>query len=414
MKNDEKKDEFTHVVVGIEYGGTCTLVFERKIKDFETKENIEGALSVALNSFPASGEAGLKLNNDVKEKIGSFKCSVYSDLKLDACVTNLDEALSLFKSLPKKLFPSGERDAQRGVPVRIWLLPKNALGCQLNNLVKEPSNDVVKKLKHMIESKNTAINDSRDLLNMTEKFPALNSKISRFIKLVENYFTTFQKDILSNLLVSIRIGKKNEEQLHHTVENHEHSPFGYLNKWIGKMKEEVSTLLATQKQLSDVCVSFEQNIVKKTTNVVFTLKVSKNEDQFIDEMEIYYNRLAKEKVMASEVKTVDIMKKRKWFEDESFKEKMREMTVQMKNFASVNQFNEEAGFFVREIECEQVPDCYFDVWVNGEKLAFKSFEPPTEIRELLVKEYSHDTIEIKWNVPHKGRSTISNYIIKVI
>lgn len=69
---------------------------------------------------------------------------------------------------------------------------------------------------------------------------------------------------------------------------------------------------------------------------------------------------------------------------------------------------------MREIECEQVPDCYFDVWVNGEKLAFKSFEPPTEIRELLVKEYSHDTIEIKWNVPHKGRSTISNYIIKVI
>lgn len=115
LKNDEKKDEFTHVVVGIEYGGTCTLFFERKIKDFETKENIEGALSAALNSFPASGEAGLKLNNDVKEKIGSFKCSVYSDLKLDACVTNLDEPLSLFKSLPKKLFPSGETYAQRGV-----------------------------------------------------------------------------------------------------------------------------------------------------------------------------------------------------------------------------------------------------------------------------------------------------------
>ena len=38
LTNDEKKDEFTHVVVGIQYGGTCTMVFEREIKDGETKE----------------------------------------------------------------------------------------------------------------------------------------------------------------------------------------------------------------------------------------------------------------------------------------------------------------------------------------------------------------------------------------
>ena len=36
--NIERKDEFTHVVVGIQYGGTCTMVFVRDIKDNETKE----------------------------------------------------------------------------------------------------------------------------------------------------------------------------------------------------------------------------------------------------------------------------------------------------------------------------------------------------------------------------------------
>ena len=72
LTNDEKKDEFTHVVVGIQYGGTCTMVFEREIKDGETKEDIEGALLVVLKSIPISGEASLKLNSNEKEKVSNF------------------------------------------------------------------------------------------------------------------------------------------------------------------------------------------------------------------------------------------------------------------------------------------------------------------------------------------------------
>ena len=38
---NEAKDKFTHAVVGIQYGITCSMVFEREIKDSETKEEIE-------------------------------------------------------------------------------------------------------------------------------------------------------------------------------------------------------------------------------------------------------------------------------------------------------------------------------------------------------------------------------------
>ena len=112
MTNYEKKDEFTHVLVGIQYGGTCTMVFEREIKDGETEEDIEGALSVVLKSIPISGEASLKLNSDEKDKVDDFKCTVYSDLKSNASVANWDKALSLYKSLPTKLSASGETDAK--------------------------------------------------------------------------------------------------------------------------------------------------------------------------------------------------------------------------------------------------------------------------------------------------------------
>ena len=367
LTNDEKKDEFTHVVVRIQYGGTCTMVFEREIKDGETKEDIEGALSVVLKSIPISGEASLKLNSDEKEKVDDFKCTVNSDLKSNASVANWDEALSLYKSLPTKLSASGETDAERGVPVRIWLLPKSFLGSQHDTLVKELSNVVVNKPKGIIESLSEAISESRDLINKTKKFPILNNKIVRFAKLGENYTTTFQKDILSVLLISIRGGTGDEKLLFDAVEKHECSAFGYLNTWIGKIKEEVDTLQATQNQLSDKCVSFanktfEQNIVKKITNVVFTLRVCKRKDKFIDEMESYYNNLMKNETTTSRETIVDILNRRKWFEDELLKEKkMREMAYQMRNFASFNQNNKSTGLFVREIECEETPNCCIDV-----------------------------------------------------
>ena len=416
LTSDEKKNEFTHVVVGIQYGGTCTMVFEREIKDNETKEEIEGALSVVLKSIPISDAAKLKLNSDEKKKVQNFKCTVYSDFKSDVSVANWDEALSLYKSLPTKLSASGKTDAEKGVPVKIWLLPKNMLNSKHKTLVKELSSFVVNKPKDIIDSLNKVINESRDLLNKTRKFPILNNKIGRFVKLVENYSVTFRKDILSVLLVSIRSGTGDEKLLFDAVKRHEHSSFGYLSTWMRRIKVEVDTLLATQTQLSVSFANqkFEQKIVEKTTTVVFTLKVCKREDRFLDEMESHYNNLAQNETTTSNKKIIDILYEKKWFEDESLKEKMRKMAYQMRIFASANQLNEDVGFFVREMECEEVPDCSIDVWEKGKKLTFISFEPPTEITNLQIKEYSHDTVEIKWNIPEEGGSNISNYKIEVI
>ena len=418
LTSNERKDEFTHVVVKIEYGRACTMVFERDIKDDETKEEIEEALSAVLESIPKCKEATLKLNSDVIEKVDSFKCTIYSDLKSNAGVTTWNEALSLYKSLSTKFSTSSKADAKIGVPVRIWLLPKYLLVSQHDTLFKELSSVVLDKVKETIESLTEAINESRDLLVKTKKFPILNKKIDRFAKLVENYTTTFRKDILSALLVSIRSCTNDEKQLFDAVEEHKHSAFGYLNTWIGTAKWEVDTLLETQNQLSDEYVSnvnttFEQNIVKKTINVVFTLKVCKKEDHFIDEMESYYKNLIKNETAISGKMIHTITNLRKWFQDKSLTEKIRGMAYQMRIFASANKMNQDVCFSMREAECEKTPDCCIDVWEKEQKLDFMSFEPPTEVRNLRIKEYSHNTMKIKWNVSEDGRSNISNYEIYV-
>ena len=418
LTNNEIKDEFTHVVVRIQYGGTFTMVFERDIKDDETKEEIEEALSAVLKSIPACREVTLKLNSDIIEKVDSFKCTIYGDLKSNAEVTTWNEALSLYKSLSTKFSTSAKADAKIGVPVRIWLLPKNLLGSQYDTLFKEVCSDVLDKLKEIIESLTEAINKSQDLLVNTKKFPILHRKIGRFAKLVGNYTTTFRKDILSALLVSIRSGTSNEKLLFDAVEKHEHSAFGYLNTWIGTTKWEVDTLLETQNQLSDenVCnvnTTFEENIVKKTTNVVFTLKVCEREDHFIDEMESCYNNLIKNETTISRKMIHVILNQRKWFQDKFLIEKIHEMAYQMRVFASANKMNQDVRFSMRETKCEKTPDCCIDVWEKGQKLDFMSFEPPTEVRNLRIKEYSYNSMKIKWNISEDGGSNISNYKIDV-
>ena len=58
-------------------------------------------------------------------------------------------------------------------------------------------------------------------------------------------------------------------------------------------------------------------------------------------------------------------------------------------------------------------DGCIEVWEKGQKLDFMSFEPPTEVRNLRVKEYSYNSMKIKWNVSEEGRSNISKYEIDV-
>ena len=292
------------------------------------------------------------------------------------------------------------------------------LGSQCNTLVKELSSVAVNRPREILESLIKAINESRDLLNKTKKFPILNSKIDRFAKLVENYTATFQKDILSVLLVSIRSGTTDEKLLFDAAKNHENSVFGYLNTWIEGMKDEIGNFIEIENELSSECVSFankafEQNTVKKATKVVLTIKVFQREDKFIEEMRSYYNNFPPVEETASEKKNLDTLNEKKWFEDEFFKEKMHAMAYQMRIFASANKLNKDIAFFVKQINCEGTPDCHIDVWQNGRKLAFQSFEPPTEVRDLRIKEYSHNTMKIKWNIPEKGVSSISSYKIEM-
>ena len=413
LASDKQEVAFTHVVIGIQYGGMCTMVFERDVKESETKEEVERELSAAIKAIPISTDDNLNLNSDADKKLDNVRYTVYSNFISNTRIANWNEAKALYKSFPAIISTSRDFDKDRGVPVKIWLIPKDYLGSQNHIVIKEISSSFVNMSKVLVESFTRAVNESHDLLNKTRKYHILNEKLARFLKAVKDYKSAFQKGILSPLVLSIRRGSEVEDLLSDTFQKHQSSPFAYLALWLRKIKEEVDTFLLIEKQLSAVGVSFvsedlSQSIVKKTVSVVLTLKVSRREDVFINEME-NYNLAQTETVVGVE----DFLNEKLWFEDESRKEEILGMAYKMRNVVYANQTNKNVGFFMREVECDKTSECHVEAWENGKRLALELFEILTDVHNLRVERYSHDTVEIKWNVAQETKSNISSYKIEV-
>ena len=414
---EELEKDFTHIVAGIHYGGTFTMVFERDLKEGEKKEDIEKLMCDILEEFPQN-KFGLSVKDKYKIVLTdteNFKCNLYSDFRSNERIASWDKALAVFKSLSSKLTGSGTDDLKGGVPVKIRLLPKTYFGAKHGVLNKGLRSGIVNRSKKVVETLTEAINESCDLLKQTDNFPILKEKISRFLKCVEDYKKVFEQDILGDLVKSIRRGFKNAKLLIDAVEQHDQSAFGSLKEWLKKINQVVKRLLVIQNQLPGNLVpflneSFVQDSEKKIS-IVLLLKVFKSEDKFIDEMVKYCNNPTKNEAVVTTEKNLD---GENWIEDKSFIFNLHKMAYQIRDFASANLSNKDTSFFVRQEEYEDKPKGSIEVWKEFGNLNFeKSFEPPTEVQDLQVEKYSHDAIGIKWNVPKEGASNISNYSIEV-
>ena len=413
LTKEEKNVAFTHVVIAIQYGGISTMVFERNVKETESKGKIEEALSLALKAIATSKDGNLNLSSNKKEYLDNIKCTVYSDFVSNTKIVNLDDASALYKPFPTILSASGNYGIDRAVPVKVWLLPKNLLAFQPHTVMKEISSSFSNKSKEIIESLTRAKNESHDLLNEMKNYSILKEKITHFLKATENYKSAFHKSVLRPSILSVRNNSEEKSLLPYSFRKHRRSPFHYLAPWLEKLKEEVGTLLIIENQLSNAGVffvneDFLQNNVKRTTSVVLTIKVSRRKDEFIKKMENY--NLSQSETLPG---VKDLLNEKLWFEDDSLKEKILGMVYKMRNIALANQNNEDVSFFVREIECEKISECHIEAWANGIRLGLKSFEILTELQNLRVERYSHDTLEIKWKVRQGAKSSISTYKIEV-
>ena len=160
--------------------------------------------------------------------------------------------------------------------------------------------------------------------------------------------------------------------------------------------------------VSIVSEEFLQSNMSKKVSLALTLKVSKRKDKFISEME-NYNLAQTETLVGLE----DILNEKLWFEDDSLKEGILGKVYKLRDIAFANKTNKDVGFFMRDDECEKMPECHAEAWENGKRICLYSFEIMSEVQNFHVERYSHNTLGIKWKVKQGERLNISAYRIEV-
>ena len=119
-------NEATHVVTGITYGTDAFFIFDRSLTESEMTKNISGNMEAVIKAIPISGSASLDIKFGDKEETDKFECKFYGDLQLPSNPTSFQEAVNVYRELPK-LIKGENGDNDKTIPKRIYLHPLSKL-----------------------------------------------------------------------------------------------------------------------------------------------------------------------------------------------------------------------------------------------------------------------------------------------
>ncbi|KAJ8362850.1 hypothetical protein SKAU_G00116810 [Synaphobranchus kaupii] len=234
----------THVVTAVLYGAEAFMVFDQMALNEKDKQDIQGNMDVMIKKIPEveiSGSGNVSLTDDEKKKVEKFSCTFYGDYTLEQNPTSYEEAVLLYKQLPKLL---GE-DKRKAVPVRVWLYPLKNLNPKAAQLVSEISVELVFRVEAVMgqlqESKMRANDNIRrcDAIKVTD----IKDKLVKFQDKLEMYTVTLQQNI-RKVLPAIRAGTEGEQKLVDILKFHDNSSFSHdkMREWLDEKESEIGVL----------------------------------------------------------------------------------------------------------------------------------------------------------------------------
>ena len=230
----------THVVTGITYGTDAFFIFDRLLSESEKTKDISGNMEAVIKAIPISGSASLDIKFGDKEETDQFECKFYGDLQLPSNPSNFQEAVNVYRELPKLI--NGENgDNDKTIPKVIYLHPLSELDGGHLRIVRAISDDLVSLVEEIMQSFSTMTMRANDLLSndICSKFVELESQIQNFQQLIKRFKTNFSKD-LAAILPKIRGEGAEEVVLAGIIESVHASPFNAkdMDSYIkGKSKE---------------------------------------------------------------------------------------------------------------------------------------------------------------------------------
>ncbi|KAG9334574.1 hypothetical protein JZ751_007510, partial [Albula glossodonta] len=244
----------THVVTAALYGAEAFMVFDQMASDEKEKQDIKGNLDVMIKKIPQveiSGSGKVVLTDEEKKKVEKFSCTFHGDFALEQNPSTYEEAVLVYKDLPKLLGEKGEK----AVPVRVWLHPLEKLDSKAAKLVREIEVKLVSRVEAMMGQLHEAEMRTKDLISQCEAIRAsdIKDKLAEFHSKLEDYTVPLLHS-LGRVLPAIRAGTEEQQKLVNILNFHNESSFNHskMGKWLDEKKTEVDVLRLYINSLRDV------------------------------------------------------------------------------------------------------------------------------------------------------------------
>ena len=180
----------------------------------------------------------------------SLRVKFYGDFVPDTNPTTFDDAVDLYKKLPGLL-----GNTENSVPLVVYLHPLCDIDSKASKLVREISASLVNEITEILEQLHEYATRCSDLMKTPacKNFKGLKKKILKFKKMIGNYKTEFQRQLLP-IIPKIRGGGSEESEMIEIMRKKDNSPFQdqMLLCWLEEHESEAKVLGMYLKYLGGV------------------------------------------------------------------------------------------------------------------------------------------------------------------
>ena len=404
-----EKDIATHVVTGMVYGADAFFVFDQEIGENEDMRKIIDNLKVKVGGLPSlqkltiGGEGSVDISTGDKEDEEQLHCKFYGDLNLPKHPATFHDAAKVYQELPELL-------QGKSVPKKVWLYPLGKLDSKAQRMVYQISARLVDELHALMEFLHDIIMRSNDLIKteVCSNFFSLKDDLESMKGLISSYSTDLKKN-LAMLLPKVRGGETDETEVAGILEKNSLSPLSHqgLSSWISGKEHEVKILAGYLKHLKEqevIQLVFEPGEVDVIVNdldieavVCFDFGISWDQDALLLKMKDYLHN--------GEV-CQGGSTPQPWYRNQALTQEMRQQFCCFKSFAIANYRREATKFIVTNSDSKKT--AFVSLYENGCESKFEAPDKPGKPQVLSI---SHTGLQVKWNVPKYGASSVQSYMV---
>ncbi|TRY88405.1 hypothetical protein DNTS_018307 [Danionella cerebrum] len=343
----------THVVTAVQYGAQVFMVFDRTVSGQEDKQEVEGELNVMINKIPL--------------------------FSLEQNPTTYLEAVELYKKLPSLL----KENAEKSVPIKVWLYPLHLLDTKAAQLERDISTSLVSNMVDITEELGEVERSFNDLSrdSLVNAFSDIKERLHSFQSSFRIYRSVFLKAV-GRVLPSIRGGAMEEKSLEDILNTHRSSPFTAtkLNQWLTEAKTELQLMGFNIKTLEGIKIEDSSSLkpifldLDTDAIVCFTFTSLRYEDSYLLTLEEFLKTDKFKDPHGGQNLIPAKSSGSKWFNDPDVILKMRENLSLFKSFSEANKEEKRIRFIISAISDPSSPGSSIYLYEKG-KLTNKHFQP---------------------------------------